>query len=138
MDNKLVTHRGGCHCGAVQIEVDSVAVLELDHCNCSICTMSGILHLCVPKERFRITQGADHLQNYKFGTGVATHPFCRTCGIKSFYYPRAYPEGVSVNANCLAKETIEDMNVTRHFNGVDWEEMMKSGGYVPPESSDPT
>jgi len=138
MDDELVTHKGGCHCGAVQIEVDAPAVLELDHCNCSVCTMSGILHHCVPVDRFRIVKGEDNLEFYRFGSGVAKHPFCLTCGIKSFYYPRAYPEGVSVNANCLARDTIKEMKVTRHFDGSNWKAMMQSGGYSPPESSTTT
>ena len=37
----LVTHRGGCHCGAVQFEVEAPRRLVVQDCNCSICRMSG-------------------------------------------------------------------------------------------------
>jgi len=33
----LVTHRGGCHCGAVRFEVDAPARIAALDCNCSIC-----------------------------------------------------------------------------------------------------
>lgn len=138
MDDELVTHRGSCHCGSVQFEVDAAESLELEMCNCSICTMSGIVHLCVPNQRFRITDGEDNLTSYRFGSGVASHPFCSTCGIKGFYYPRAFPDGVSVNANCLDRRTIKHTEVVRHFNGIDWEGTMQAEGYSPPGGSKST
>ena len=128
----LVTHNGGCHCGRVRFEVDAPVVLELDACNCTVCVMSGIVHHVVPAERFRLTQGEDVLTNYTFGTGIARHPFCSVCGIKSFYHPRAYPNGVSVNANCLDPDTIESMAVTRRFDGLNWEEALQGDNYPPP------
>lgn len=97
----LIIHRGGCHCRRVRFEVDAAASLELLDCNCSICTMSGYLHLIVPATRFRLLSGSDDLTEYRFNTGAARHLFCRHCGIKSFYVPRSHPEGFSVNARCL-------------------------------------
>jgi len=108
----LVTHRGGCHCGAVSFEVDAPAQLEVDECNCSICTMTAFLHLIVPRSRFRLLQGADDLTTYTFNTGTAKHYFCRHCGIKSFYVPRSNPDGYSVNARCLDPATVTGMRVS--------------------------
>ena len=51
----LITHRGGCHCGAVRFEVDAPADLEASDCNCSVCRACGFLHLIVPGTRFRLT-----------------------------------------------------------------------------------
>ena len=45
----LVTHRGGCHCGAVAFEVEAPRRVTASECNCSICRMSGYLHLIVPR-----------------------------------------------------------------------------------------
>ena len=73
----LVTHHGGCHCGAVAFEVDAPAALAVHECNCSICSMSGYWHLIVPANRFRLLQGADTLTEYTFNTGLARHLFCR-------------------------------------------------------------
>ena len=103
----LVTHRGGCHCGAVAFEVDAPARLTVSDCNCSICRMSGYQHLIVPRARFRLVKGADSLSEYRFNTGTARHLFCRHCGVKSFYVPRSNPDGYSVNVRCLDPATIE-------------------------------
>lgn len=75
----LVTHHGGCHCGAVRFEVDAPARLVAHDCNCSICNMAGYWHLIVPASRFRLLQGTGVLQSYTFNTGAARHLFCRTC-----------------------------------------------------------
>ena len=105
----LVTHRGGCHCGAVAFEVEAPARLTVSDCNCSICRMSGYQHLIVPRARFRLLKGAESLSEYTFNTGVAQHLFCRHCGVKSFYVPRSNPDGYSVNARCLERSTIEQV-----------------------------
>jgi hypothetical protein len=115
-----VTHRGGCHCGAVAFEVDADAALHVLDCSCSICSRSGFLHLIVPGSRFRLLRGDDALVTYTFGTGVAKHLFCRTCGIKSFYVPRSNPDGISVNARCLLPGTVESLTV-EPFDGLEWE-----------------
>jgi hypothetical protein len=107
----LVTHRGGCHCGAVAFEVDAPARLTVSDCNCSICRMSGYLHLIVPRARFRLLRGADELAEYTFNTNTARHLFCRTCGVKSFYVPRSNPDGYSVNARCLERASIEHLQI---------------------------
>ena len=116
----LITHTGGCHCGAVRFEVDAPAELDVDDCNCSICSKSGYLHLIVPKSRFRLLQGEGNLETYTFDTHEAKHLFCKTCGIKSFYIPRSHPDGYSVNARCLDGATIAAMNITP-FDGKNWE-----------------
>jgi hypothetical protein len=118
---EFVTHRGGCHCGAVAFEVDAPATLTVQDCNCSICTMTGFLHLIVPASRFRLLRGADHLTTYTFNTGAAKHLFCRRCGIKSFYVPRSNPDGFSVNVRCLDHATIECVEITE-FDGRNWEQ----------------
>jgi hypothetical protein len=107
----MITHRGGCHCGAVKFEVDAPAVLVVSKCNCSICRMTAVLHLIVPKSRFRLLAGEDSLSEYRYNTGVARHLFCRHCGVKSFYVPRSNPDGWSVNARCIDPSTIERVDV---------------------------
>jgi hypothetical protein len=111
MSDGLVTHNGGCHCGAVAFEVEAPAKIVASDCNCSICRMSGYLHLIVPRSRFHLLQGADELTEYKFNTGTARHLFCSCCGVKSFYVPRSNPDGYSVNVRCLDPQTIEHIEV---------------------------
>jgi hypothetical protein len=116
----LVIHRGGCHCGDVAFEVEAPARLTVQDCNCSMCSMTGHLHLIVPANRFRLLRGDDRLTAYTFNTGVARHLFCRRCGIKSFYVPRSNPDGYSVNARCLDRSTIEHLAI-EPFDGQNWE-----------------
>lgn len=115
-----VTHRGACHCGRVRIEVDAPARIEAIECNCSICRMTGFLHLIVPSSRFRLLQGAEYLTEYTFNTGVAKHRFCKVCGIKVFYVPRSHPDGIDVNVRSLDPPTIESVSVSQ-FDDTDRE-----------------
>lgn len=111
MSEEYITHTGGCHCGAVAFEVEAPAKIVASDCNCSICRMTGYLHLIVPRSRFHLLQGADALTEYKFNTGTARHLFCGRCGVKSFYVPRSNPDGYSVNVRCLDAATIEHVEV---------------------------
>jgi len=113
----LRTHRGGCHCGRVRFEVDAPATLQVLDCNCSMCRMTGFLHLIAPALRFRLLSGADDLTEYRFNTGTARHLFCRHCGVKGFYVPRSHPDGWSVNARCLEPDTIDAIEVTPFDDG---------------------
>jgi hypothetical protein len=117
----MTTHTGGCHCGAVRFEVDATADIAATECNCSICSMTGFLHLFVPKHDFRLLQGENAMTTYTFNSGVARHYFCRHCGVKSFYVPRSHPDGYSININCLDPGTISSIT-TQPFDGRNWEE----------------
>ncbi|HEU5068610.1 MAG TPA: GFA family protein [Sphingomicrobium sp.] len=112
--------RGGCHCGAVRFEAEVAdpPVPALD-CNCSICSMTGFLHIMVPHDQFELLSGRDALVGYRFGTGAAEHLFCGRCGVKSFYQPRSHPDCWSVNANCL-DEPVELAVET--FDGRNWKQ----------------
>ncbi len=111
---------GACHCGAVRFEVEAPANSVCQECNCSICAMTGYLHLIVPQSALKLIQGRDALATYTFNTGTAQHFFCKTCGIKSFYVPRSNPDGYDVNVRCLHPQptnfTIEA------FDGRNWED----------------
>ena len=98
----IVKVEGGCHCGLVRFEADVPdAAIEVHACDCSICAMTGYLHLIVPDKDFRQTEGRRETSVYRFGTGAAQHIFCGQCGIKSFYKPRSHPNGISINLRCL-------------------------------------
>lgn len=123
----LQTLPGGCHCGAVRFEVDVVfgAASAPDTpvwlCNCSICNMTGFLHLIVDGSRFRLISGGERLSEYRFNTGAARHLFCAACGIKSFYVPRSHPDGYSVNVRCLDGQPLAGVE-PRPFDGQRWEQ----------------
>jgi len=111
---------GGCHCGAVRFEAKLPAKVVAQSCNCSICAMTGFVHIIVPESRFRLTKGAERLCEYSFNTRVPKHLFSAECGVKSFYRPRSNPDGWSVNAHCLDAATAPSLTVTP-FDGQNWE-----------------
>jgi hypothetical protein len=112
--------KGGCHCKAVRFtaRLPESLVPALD-CNCSICRMTGYLHIMVPHADLTLDRGGEALTSYRFGTGAAEHLFCSKCGVKSFYQPRSHPESWSLNAHCL-DEPVE--LVVERFDGRNWEQ----------------
>lgn len=58
LTDDLKQYSGGCHCGAVRIEVrvplSNHSVLD---CNCSMCSKKGFLHLIATPAQFRLVQG---------------------------------------------------------------------------------
>ena len=112
-----VTHRGSCHCREVAFEVDAPAHLTALECNCSMCRMTGFLHLIVPQSRLRLLRGEQQLTEYRFNTGTARHLFCRRCGVKSFYVPRSNPDGYSVNVRCLERASIVSVDIQPFDDG---------------------
>jgi hypothetical protein len=110
---------GGCHCKAVRFEAEVPRDVEILDCNCSICAMTGFLHLMVPHQDFHLLSGADRLTSYRFGTGTAEHLFCSLCGVKSFYQPRSHPDAWSVNLNALDDPGTLRTRVSR-FDGRNW------------------
>ena len=121
MSTPFVTHRGGCHCGAVRFSVRAPAHLPITLCNCSVCAMTGFEHLIVPATDFVLETPDEALREYRFNTRQARHLFCGTCGIKSFYVPRSHPDGVSVNVRCLDPSRITGSTRTP-FDGAHWED----------------
>ena len=118
---ELSTHRGGCHCAAVQFEIRAPLQIVIQRCNCSVCSMTGFLHLIVPAARFKLTSGKDDLSCYQFNTKTAEHLFCRHCGVKSFYVPRSNPDGYSINVNCLDQSSFDQITI-EDFDGANWEQ----------------
>lgn len=112
MNDAHIVHRGGCHCRRVRFEIDAPAALDTLDCNCSMCRMTGFLHLIVPASRFRLIEGESELSEYRFNTGTARHLFCRHCGVKAFYVPRSHPDGWSVNVRCLDPGTVAELRIT--------------------------
>jgi hypothetical protein len=113
-------YRGSCHCGAVTFEVEAPEHVEVDDCNCSVCSKAGFLHLIRPLSAFKLLSGEEALTTYTFNTGVAKHTFCKQCGIKPFYVPRSNPDGIDINVRCL--DTPPLSMTVRPFDGRNWEQ----------------
>ncbi len=111
---------GSCHCGAIRFAVEADEHPSCQECNCSICSMTGFIHLIVPRSAFKLLQGQDKLSTYTFNTGTAKHTFCSICGIKPFYVPRSNPDGYDVNVRCLKPPP--DNFKLEAFDGQHWED----------------
>ncbi|WP_375203925.1 GFA family protein [Hyphococcus sp.] len=111
---------GRCHCGAVTWEAALPDEIVADECNCSMCEMVGFLHVIVPRSKFKLLTGDDHLTEYRFNTGTARHWFCKTCGVKSFYIPRSNPDGYALNLRCMDRSQFAKIEI-RPFDGQNWE-----------------
>jgi len=115
-----MVYQGSCHCGAVKFEIEAPENIEVDDCNCSICSKAGFLHLILPLSQFKLLSGRSDLATYQFGSGIAKHTFCKHCGVKPFYTPRSNPDGIDINVRCL-DTTPKKMTIVQ-FDGQNWEE----------------
>jgi hypothetical protein len=104
------TYEGGCHCGAVTYEVSIEPPAKAFACNCSICSRAGWLLAFAPETAFRLTAGADSLVDYQFGKKKLHHPFCKTCGVRSFSRgaDESGKRSIAVNLRCL-----KDLDATK-------------------------
>nr|WP_290920883.1 hypothetical protein [Hyphomonas sp. 34-62-18] len=48
---------GGCHCRAVRFEVELPDAFEVEDCNCTMCAMSGNIHVIVPPKPVPASSG---------------------------------------------------------------------------------
>ncbi|MGY3443347.1 hypothetical protein ACVW17_003348 [Bradyrhizobium sp. USDA 4473] len=120
-----IEHRGRCHCGSVRFRVRAPRKVPVVRCNCSICRMSGFLHLLVTGDKLSVERGEESLTTYQFNKNIARHTFCRFCGVKPFYRPRSDPSGFSVNVRCLDRKAIEIARID-DFDGEHWEQALRS------------
>ena len=112
------TRQGACHCGAVKFTVELPAELRGARCDCSICSMKGVVMVAALGDAFKITQGEELLSVYQFNTMAAKHHFCSRCGIHVFHRRRADPSQVGVNAACLDGVSPYDFAEIPVMNGV--------------------
>ena len=75
MAGALSWRGGGCHCGAVRFRAALPDEVEAQTCTCSICEMTGFVHVIVPKNRFDLTSGEGALSTYTFNTVVGDVKF---------------------------------------------------------------
>jgi len=131
----LETREGGCHCGRVRFRA-RVDFARLSHCNCTMCTKKGILHLSMMPDDFELLRGKNALTVYTFETGVAQHTFCTHCGMHAFYIPRSQPDMITVSARCIDGIDVTTLKPTRFFDGQHWEDAQRNrianGGHVAP------
>ena len=97
-----IEYTGSCHCGAVKFDFHSKPIKETMRCDCSICSRKGIAlsNFVVAPSALSIT-GTEYLQSYRFGTMIAQHLFCKSCGIHPFVETRFNPGYFRINLGCV-------------------------------------
>lgn len=112
-------HRLICHCEAVEIELDLPdGVVDARRCDCSFCRRRGAIVGGVLESSFRIVKGAEHIKLYQFGSKVAEHFFCDTCGIYTHHRRRSNPHLFGYNLGCLEGVNPFDLGDVPVFDGV--------------------
>ena len=112
-------HRLICHCEAVEIELDLPdGVVDARRCDCSFCRRRGAIAGTISENGFRIVKGVDHIKRYQFGTKVAEHFFCDTCGIYTHHRRLSFPNLFGYNLGCLEGVNPFDLGEVPVFDGV--------------------
>ncbi len=119
-------HKGACHCGSVQFEVQLVDGLNTARrCTCSMCRMRGAVAVSAKTGDLKVTKGEDKLTLYQFNTRTAKHYFCSACGIYTHHQRRSNPEQLGVNVACLEGVSPFDLEEVTVLDGVNH---VKDGG----------
>ena len=87
-------------------------VPALDY-NCSVCSMTGFLHIMVPHDEFVLEQGTDKLTGYRFGTVIALlfigAMACTGLGFAIFLHEtRLGVRSIKVRAQILTHEPVDE------------------------------
>ena len=106
----MKTYNGSCHCGSVKYSFKSYEITSGLRCNCSICKRKGALMsaFTLAPDEIKITVLDGSLGLYQFGSKVAKHYFCQTCGIYPFHETVRMPEHYRVNLGCIEELDIEN------------------------------
>ena len=81
-------YEGGCHCGAVQYEVDLDLEKGTIRCNCSLCSKSRAWFAFTPADKFQLKSGDDKSIQYRWTPPNRERPnltyyICSTCGVRT-------------------------------------------------------
>lgn len=110
-----------CHCGRVQIEVDSKPA-SLTECNCSICRRYGTLWAYYTRSQARILSAPEHLTAYLWSDRVIEFYHCKNCGCMTHYESiEKNPDSrLVVNARMMPPEEIEGIRVRKFDGALSW------------------
>ena len=95
-------HKGSCHCGSVEFELDLPdGLIDVRRCDCSLCRRRGAIAASISLEDINILKGKENLKLYQFNTKTAKHFFCSKCGIYTHHQRRSNPTQYGFNVACL-------------------------------------
>ena len=76
----MTVHEGGCHCGAIRVELDSDKPLTPRACQCSFCRKHSARTVSDPQGHVTLRLRGD-VHRYRFGQKLADFLICPACGI---------------------------------------------------------
>ena len=104
-------HRGSCHCGNIEIRLESerpLSELPLRACDCTFCRKHGVRSVTDPRGRARIeVREAAELSRYVFGLRTSEFLVCRRCG--AYAAAVLHEDGAAwavLNANLLDDQSV--------------------------------
>ncbi len=108
--------KASCHCGAVQVEIDSLPG-DVNSCNCSICRRYGALWAYYQRRQVRFSTENDVTERYSWGDRDLEFHRCRVCGCV-IYWKAVDPtyERMGINARLFPPEVLAGILV-RHGDG---------------------
>ena len=113
-----MSFEASCHCGAVAATVDADFPAKGLRCNCSHCSIKGLVLGAVPGEALTIDRGEDQLRTYHFNRASIDHRFCSNCGVQPFSQGKG-PDGspmAMVNLRCVAGVDVDSLEIIE-FDG---------------------
>jgi hypothetical protein len=109
-----------CHCGSVQLEIDTAPETVTD-CNCSICRRYGVLWAYYSPTRVRIIAGAAATDIYKCNDRLLEFHRCRNCGCVSHWAPvDRSRDRMGVNARLMSPGILAAARVRRLDGATTW------------------
>ena len=118
----MTTYTGSCHCGGVQIRLDSAKQpdeMRDGRCGCSFCRRHGARTMGDPigSVEFRAVPGT--VSRYRFGLGITDYLLCSKCG--TYVGAVMEDDGRSigiVNVNSLdIRDTLDAAPPLHHYDG---------------------
>lgn len=102
---------GGCHCGRVQVEFTTSAMLASTTpraCDCSFCQKHGAAYVSDPSGSLRIAVAEpDALVSYRQGSKEARFRLCGRCGVLvAVTFEHQGNTYGAVNVGCLEKRSL--------------------------------
>lgn len=115
------THRGACHCGAVQLTLPSTPTVAT-RCNCSLCRRIGGPWVYFPWGSVKIEALPDALVAYVQPEPTLRTLHCRHCGCVTHWEPLPDEPGVrhGVNLGNFDPELIASVRVRRLDGASTW------------------
>ena len=112
---------GACHCGAVQIEVDSKPE-SISKCTCSICHRYGARWAYYTRQSARILDSEEVLRKYLWGDKTIEFYHCGTCGCITHYesVEKTDDGRIAVNTRMMQQADIDSVPVRTFDGAVTW------------------